>query len=137
MNWELRYLKSPTLFFDSDKFTAGVSMTRFGFDRRYTIIYHRDMEKPDWLYGKLLGLEREPESHWGNLYNVAENMRIGVAQEGRGYIKTTEDKQVNLCLGAQRVQWTLSSDDGAGRVDYSSIPSISIMKANSNTRSLR
>jgi hypothetical protein len=49
MNWELRYLKSPTLCFDSDKFTAGVSMTRFGFDRRYTIIYQRDMEKPDWL----------------------------------------------------------------------------------------
>jgi hypothetical protein len=62
---------------------------------------------------------------------------IGVVQDGRGYIKTTEDKQVNLCLEAQRVQWTLSSDDGAGRVDYSSIPSISIMKANSNTRSLR
>lgn len=49
MNWELGYLKPPTLFFDSDKFTAGVSMTRFGFDRRYTIIYYCDMEKADWF----------------------------------------------------------------------------------------
>ena len=55
MNWELGYLKSPTLFFDSDKFTAGVSMTRFDFHRRCTFIYHRDMDKADWLYGKLLG----------------------------------------------------------------------------------
>ena len=67
----------------------------------------------------------------------AGNLMIGVVQDGRGYLKTTEDKQLILCLGAQRVQWTLSSDGGASRVGYSSIPSISIMKANSNTRSLR
>ena len=79
----------------------------------------------------------EPESDWGNLYNVAENMMIGVVQAVRGYLMIIEDKQTILCLGAQRVQWTLSLNDGAGRVDYSSIPSISMMKANSNTRSLR
>ena len=49
MNWERGYLKSPTLFFDSDRFTAGVSMTRFSFDWRHTIIYHKDMEKADWF----------------------------------------------------------------------------------------
>ncbi len=112
-------------------------MTRFGFDRRYTIIYHRDIEKADWFQGRLLGLEREPESDWGSLYNVAENVMVGVVQDGWGCLKITEDKQVILCLRAQRVQWMLISDGGAGRVDYSSIPSISIMKANSNTRSLR
>ncbi len=77
------------------------------------------------------------ESDWVNLFKVAGNMIIGVVLDGRGYFMTAEDKQVVLCLGAQRVQWTLSSNDGAGRVDYSSIPSISNMKANSNTRSLR
>ena len=60
MNWERGYLKSPTLFFDSDRFTAGVSMTRFSFDRRHTIIYHKDMEKADWFQGKLLGQVRGP-----------------------------------------------------------------------------
>ena len=47
MNWELGYLKSSTLFFDSDKFTAGVSRTRFFFHRKYAFICHRDTEKAD------------------------------------------------------------------------------------------
>ena len=34
----------------------------------------------------------------------AGNLMIGVVQDGRGYLKTTEDKQLILCLGAQRVQ---------------------------------
>ncbi len=79
----------------------------------------------------------EPESDGVNSSEVVGNMMIGVVQDGRGYLKVTEDKQVNLCPGAQRVQWTLISDDGAGSVGYSPIPSISIMKANSKTRSLR
>ena len=40
-------------------------------------------------------------------------------------------------LGVQCVHWTLTSNDGAAHVDYSSIPSISMMKANSTTKSLR
>ncbi len=46
----------------------------------------------------------EPESDGVNSYKVAGNMMIGVVQDGRGYLKVTEAKQLILCLGAQRVQ---------------------------------
>ena len=74
-------------------------MARFGFDRMYTFIYHRDMERADRFYGGLLGLEMEPESDWVNLYKVSEGMTIGVVQDGRGFLRATDDKPVILCLG--------------------------------------
>ena len=74
-------------------------MTGFGFDRMYTFIYHRDMEKADGFYGGLLGLKMEPESDWVNLYRVSEGMTIGVVQDGRGFLRVSEDKPVILCLG--------------------------------------
>lgn len=43
----------------------------------------------------------ESESDWVNLTNVAENIVIGVVQDGRGYFKTVEDKPVILCLGVR------------------------------------
>ena len=74
-------------------------MTRFGFDRMYTFVYHKDMEKADWFYGGLLGLEMEPESDWVNLYEVSAGTTIGVVQDGRGFLRATDDKPVILCLG--------------------------------------
>jgi hypothetical protein len=74
-------------------------MKRFGFDRMYTFVYHKDMKKVDWFYGSLLGLEMEPESDWVNLYKVSEGMTIGVVQDGRGYLRVTDDKPVIICLG--------------------------------------
>jgi catechol 2,3-dioxygenase-like lactoylglutathione lyase family enzyme len=72
-------------------------MTGFGFDRMYTFIYHKDMEEADRFYGGLLGLEMEPESDWVNLYRVSEGMTIGVVQDGRGFLRATDDKPVILC----------------------------------------
>jgi hypothetical protein len=69
-------------------------MTGFGFDRMYTFIYHKDMEEADRFYGGLLGLEMEPESDWVNLYRVSEGMTIGVVQDGRGFLRATDDKPV-------------------------------------------
>jgi lactoylglutathione lyase len=70
-----------------------------GFDRMYTFIYHKDLEKADRFYGELLGLEMEPESDWVIYYRVQPNVTIGVVQDGRGYLRATEDKPVILCLG--------------------------------------
>jgi predicted enzyme related to lactoylglutathione lyase len=70
-----------------------------GFDRMYTFIYHKDMEKADWFYGELLGLRSEPESDWVMYYHVVPRVIIGVVQDGRGYHRATEDKPVILCLG--------------------------------------
>ena len=70
-----------------------------GFDRMYTFIYHKDMEKADWFYGELLGLRSEPESDWVMYYHVVPGVIIGVVQDGRGYHRATEDKPVILCLG--------------------------------------
>ena len=72
-------------------------MTRF--DRMYTFVYHRDLERADWFYGGLLGLEMEPESDWVNLYRVSEGATIGVVQDGRGFLRVSDDKPVILCLG--------------------------------------
>ena len=41
-----------------------VPSMKYGFDRTYTFIYHKDMETADWFYRELLGLEAEPESDW-------------------------------------------------------------------------
>ena len=71
----------------------------YGFDRTYTFIYHKDMEKADWFYRELLGLEAEPESDWVMYYHVIPGVIIGVVQDGRGYLRATEDKPVILCLG--------------------------------------
>ncbi|UCD44833.1 MAG: VOC family protein [Candidatus Bathyarchaeota archaeon] len=70
-----------------------------GFDRMYTFIYHRDLETADRFYGKLLGLEMEPESDWVIYYRVRTGVTIGVVEDGRGYLRATEDKPVILCLG--------------------------------------
>jgi len=67
-----------------------------GFDRMYTFICHKDLEKADWFYGELLDLEMEPESDWVIYYRVQPNMTIGVVQDGRGYLRATEDKPVIL-----------------------------------------
>jgi len=74
-------------------------MTRFRFDRMYTFVYHKNLEKADWFYGGLLGLEMEPESDWVNLYRVSEGVTIGVVQDGRGFHRVSQDKPVILCLG--------------------------------------
>ena len=74
-------------------------MAGFGFDRMYTFIYHRDLERADRFYGGLLGLEAVPESDWVVNYRVAPGMMIGVVQDGRGYLRVSEDKPVILCLG--------------------------------------
>jgi predicted enzyme related to lactoylglutathione lyase len=65
----------------------------------YTFVYHRDMEKADRFYGGLLGIDMEQESDWVNLYRVSEGMTIGVVQDGRGFLRATDDKPVILCLG--------------------------------------
>jgi len=65
----------------------------------YVFVYHKDMEKADWFYGGLLGLEMEPESDWVSLYRVSEGMTIGVVQDGRGFLRVADDKPVILCLG--------------------------------------
>jgi predicted enzyme related to lactoylglutathione lyase len=69
------------------------------FDRMYTFIYHKDLDKADWFYRELLGLEMEPESDWVIYYKIKEDITIGVVQDGRGYLRSTEDKPVILCLG--------------------------------------
>ena len=74
-------------------------MAGFGFDRMYTFIYHRDLERADRFYGGLLGLERVPESDWVVNYRVMPGMMIGVVQDGRGFLRATEDKPVILCMG--------------------------------------
>jgi catechol 2,3-dioxygenase-like lactoylglutathione lyase family enzyme len=71
----------------------------FGFDRMYTFIYYKDMEKADWFYRELLGLEAEPESDWVMYYRVMPGMTISVVQDGKGLLRATEDKPVILCLG--------------------------------------
>ena len=55
-----RISQIPDSFFDSDKFTAGVSRTRFCFHRKYTFICYRNVEKADGFYGKLLGWRWNP-----------------------------------------------------------------------------
>ncbi len=74
-------------------------MSGFGFDRMYTFIYHKDLERADWFYRELLGLEMEPESDWVIYYRVKPGTTIGVVQDGRGFLRATEDKPVILCLG--------------------------------------
>ncbi|MBA7475625.1 VOC family protein [archaeon] len=74
-------------------------MAGLGFDRMYTFIYHTDLERADRFYGGLLGLEAVPESDWVVNYRVAPGMMIGVVQDGRGYLRVSEDKPVILCLG--------------------------------------
>jgi len=68
------------------------------FDKMYTFIYHKDLDKADWFYESLLGLEMEPESDWVHLFKIAPNTVIGAVQDGRGYLRATEDKPVILCL---------------------------------------
>ncbi len=70
-----------------------------GFDRMYTFIYHRDLGRADHFYGGLLGLEMEPESDWVILYRVGPGMTIGVVEDGKGFLRATDDKPVILCLG--------------------------------------
>ena len=70
-----------------------------GFDRMYTFIYHRDLERANRFYVGLLGLERVLESDWVVNYRVVPGMTIGVVQDGRGYLRASEDKPVILCLG--------------------------------------
>jgi len=70
-----------------------------GFDRMYTFIYHRDLEAADRFYRELLGLEMEPESDWVIYYRVRPGVTIGVVEDGRGFLRATEDKPVILCLG--------------------------------------
>lgn len=69
------------------------------FDRAYTFIYYKDMAEASSFYRDLLGLEEEPESDWVTLYRVTGDYTIGVVQDGRGYLRATEDKPVILCLG--------------------------------------
>ncbi len=74
-------------------------MNNFEFDRMYTFIYHTDMVKADRFYRELLGLEAEAESDWVMYYKIKPNLTIGVVQDGRGYLRVSNDKPVILCLG--------------------------------------
>jgi lactoylglutathione lyase len=69
------------------------------FDRAYTFIYYKDMGGARGFYGYLLGLEEEAESSWTTLYHVRPGYTIGVVQDGKGYLRASEDKPVILCLG--------------------------------------
>jgi len=69
------------------------------FDRAYTFVYYKDMGEASTFYSDLLGLEEESESDWVTLYRVTGDYAIGVVQDGRGYLRATEDKPVILCLG--------------------------------------
>ena len=73
-------------------------MITFGFDKMYTFIYHKDLDKADRFYGSLLGLEMEPESDWVHLFKVVPNVIIGAVQDGKGYLRAADDKPVILCL---------------------------------------
>ncbi|MCW4049913.1 MAG: VOC family protein [Candidatus Bathyarchaeota archaeon] len=79
------------------------------YDRMYTFIYHKDMQKADEFYRGLLGLEMEPESDWVTYYKVSPGLTIGVVEDGKGYLRVTEDKPVILCLGLKDTEdiWAL------------------------------
>jgi predicted enzyme related to lactoylglutathione lyase len=72
------------------------------FDRSYTFIYYKDLEKAAPFYRDLLGLREEHESDWVYRYWVTDNHAIGVVQSGRGFLKATEDKPVILCIGLKK-----------------------------------
>jgi predicted enzyme related to lactoylglutathione lyase len=69
------------------------------FDRAYTFIYYKDMNKASVFYRDLLGLKEEPESSWTTLYKVTHDYTIGVVQDGKGHLRAAEDKPVIICLG--------------------------------------